>query len=268
MSQDSTTFQPGVWPTVGTIVGLALLISLGSWQTSQYLAKEEREAIRAERTDKPPLEVDSLAQIEKATNDKRRTRLQGAVETSTKIIVKHRTEGDDPGVWLLQPFELAAGDGIVLVNRGWIPFEKARDGLEEFGNEPLREPVTGLIHRLPQVIEEEQHRRKLENGALTVEGATTEWDTVDITAMYDALSGSTPEVPVYVVLDDSHTTGRYPIASVKHVTEPYLTSGRHLSYALFWFAVAIALLGIYLAAGFGALQSRERGRPRRARKNE
>ncbi|MFB6372965.1 MAG: SURF1 family protein [Bradymonadaceae bacterium] len=263
MSSSSTTFQPGIWPTVGTVVGLALLLSLGTWQTSRNLAKKEREAVRDERTTQPPIAVDSLTQIERDEHDKRRARLQGRLDTSTKIIVKHRTEGDDPGVWLLQPFELAGGDGVVLVNRGWIPFHLAKDGLEQFGNDHLDGPLNGLIHRLPEVIADQDNRRRLEQGGLSVEGTTSEWDTIDITTMYEALSAPTPDAPIYVVLDETHTGERYPIASIKHVTEPYLTSGRHLSYAVFWYMVALALVGLYVASGFGALQSRQRGRPKR-----
>ena len=264
MSDSSNSFQPGIWPTIATICGLALLVSLGTWQTSRFLTKRDREAKREERTTQPPIEIDSLAQFEREENDKRRAKVRGELDTSTTIAVKHRHYNGDPGVWILQPLHLAAGDGVVLVNRGWIPFEHHRTRLDEYGNDPIDGPLSGLVHRLPQVIDEKDNRRKIEAGKLEVEGTTTDWDTVDIPAMYDALSADTPDAPVYLVLDETHTTGRYPIASVSHVIEPYLTSGRHLSYALFWYAVALALLGLYLAAGFGALGSYQRGRPRRA----
>ncbi len=263
MSDDSRTFEMGAWPTLWALVGLAILVGLGSWQTSRYLDKRDREQLLAERSERPPLETASLSALEREANAHRSVRLRGELQPDTKIVVKHRTYNGDPGVWLLQPFELADG-GRVLVNRGWFPFEMARDELADQGNSPLEGPATGLLHRLPKVVADEDRRAELDSQEASLAGRTTDWDTLDVTAMYEHLPGPAPETPVVVVLDDSHAGERYPIATTEHVTEPYLTSGRHLSYALFWFAVAIALVAMYLASGFGALGSRRRGRPRRA----
>lgn len=262
MTEDQRSFDIGLWPTVGTLVGLALLLSLGTWQANRYVDKKEREELQQEREALPPLELSSLSKVNSEKLAYRRTTLRGSVDTSTKLIIKHRTFNGNPGVWLVQPFKLADGDGVILVNRGWIPFEQWREGLQSYGNDQIAGEITGIMHRLPQVIAEDDNRQKIEASELQVEGAMTEWDSFDVEAIYDALDHPTPDEPIVFVLEARTDGDRYPAASLDHVTEPYLTSGRHLSYALFWYAVALALIGIYVAAGFGALQSRARGKPR------
>jgi cytochrome oxidase assembly protein ShyY1 len=262
-SDDSTTFEMGLWPTVWMLVGLAILLSLGTWQTSRYLAKTERETLLEQRSDKPTLEVSSLETLNPDEHAQRSVRLRGEIDTETNLVIKHRTYNGDPGVWVLQPFELADG-GTLLVNRGWFPFEMARENLDELADSPLRAEPTGLLHRLPKVVADDKKRQALEGGQTDLVGRTTEWNTIDVEAMYGNLPGPTPETPLLVVLDETHAGERYPIATTEHVTEPYLTSGRHLSYAIFWYVVAGALVSMYLAAGFGALGSRRRGRPKRA----
>jgi surfeit locus 1 family protein len=254
----SRRFEWRFWPTVGTIVGFALLVGLGTWQTSRYFQKTERERLRAERIEKPPLELRSLEALESPSPNYRRVRIEGEVDTSTTIVFRHRFHEGNPGVWVAHPLRLAEGDGVVLVNRGWVPMQRAREGLDELpalGSGPFQ----GLIYELPQVIAEEEMRRKLESGEVELLGTTTRWDTFDVGGIYARLEASTPTRPLAFVLDDAHSGDPYPIASTSHTTESYLTPTRHLSYAIFWFSVAIALVAMYVAAGLGVLKSERRG---------
>ena len=233
-------------------------MSLGSWQTSRFLEKKERETVRDARLQKPPAEIESLEELLAEDHAYRKATLRGRLDTSTNILIKHRHYEGNPGSWLLQPLRFAEGDGVILVNRGWLPFQKANEAIDEYATADA-EAYTGLIHRLPKVVADEDNRKAVAAGKLTVAGQTTRWDTIDVTTLYDALSAPAPDEPLLLVLDEKHSGAPYPRASYDHVTEPYLTSGRHLSYAAFWFAVALALAGLYLAAGFGALGSHKRG---------
>lgn len=261
MTDAERSFEMGLWPTVGTAAGLVLLVALGGWQTSRYMAKKKREQTRERRIQKPPVEIDSLEDLDEDSNY-RRVELHGKLDTSTRISIKHRSYNGDPGSWLVQPFEFDDSDDVLLVNRGWIPFQKAKDDLDRYAQPPDDQPLVGLLYRLPNVVADEENRRKLQRGELDIRGARSDWDTFDVAAIHDALAASTPEGPYTVILAPKHTGDRYPIASYEHVTKPYLTATRHLGYAVFWFAVALALVGIYVAAGYGVLRSRTRGRAR------
>lgn len=254
------------WPTVGTVIGLAILLSLAVWQTRRYLHKSHAEQLQKARADKPTVDLRGLEGMEADRLNYRNVRLHGEVDSATSLVFKHRFYNGDPGVWLLQPVQLTDG-GQVLVNRGWVPFDRARgaDALAELP--PLGDgPYRGLVHVRDKVIADAEKRRKLEAGELELRGRTTRWDTFDLEAAYDALEEGpeggkarpTPEAPLVMVLSEEHSGPRYPIASTDHLSEPFLTSGRHLSYAVFWYAVALALLAMYVANALGYLTSGNR----------
>lgn len=262
-SDTNRTFQIGLWPTLATAVGLILLASLAIWQTRQYSEKKSREEVRDRRVKQPPAELSSVNDLDDELNY-RRVEFRGELDTSTHILIKHRSYEGDPGSWLVQPLELEGTDEVILVNRGWIPFQKAKEeaAVARYASPPDERPLVGLLYRYPTVIAEDDNRRKLESGELNVRGERTDWDSFDVSALYDELDAPTPDRPWVVVLAPDHSGDRYPIASYAHITKPYMTSERHFGYALFWFAVAVALVAIYLAAGFGALGSHPRGRGR------
>lgn len=259
MSREESSFSIGVWPSAAVAVGLALFLGLGTWQWGRYQAKREREQLREERIDEPPVEIDSLSAWREAAIDYRNVEITGEFDAETRIVVEQRTHDGNPGAWLLQPFRFERGDGAILVNRGWIPFEKARESIDPYASGE-QGTFVGLGHRVREPVADDSIRSEIEEGEMEVRGATTRWHSFDVPAMYDALGDDVPDGPTVALLGPDHSGDPYPIASYDYVTEPYLTADRHLSYSLFWYTVAIALVGIYLAAGFGALRSERRGR--------
>lgn len=257
---DNRGFSMGWIPTVASLAGLAVLLALGTWQTGRYFDKKRRETLQERRLEKSPARLSSVAELDDTELNYRRVKVSGTVETDTQIVVEHRHYNGDPGSWLVQPLRFPDGGGRILVNRGWIPFEKARSELDRYTGAPSKSPLVGLLYRLPDVVADDENRQKLEEGSLEIAGQRTEWDSFDVQAIYEHLSTPTPEGPWVLVLAPEHTGERYPLASYKHVTEPFMTSTRHLSYGIFWYTVAAALIGIYIAAGFGTLRSRKRGR--------
>ncbi len=255
----SRRFEWQFWPTVGTIVGCALLVSLGSWQASRYVEKKERERQRKARLEQPRLEISSLQDLEQPDPHYRLVHVSGTIDRSTTFVFRHRFYEGNPGVWVAHPLELADGSGTILVNRGWVPMARAKSGLDALP-ELDDGSFEGLIYKLPQVIAEDEMRSRLESGDVELIGETTRWDTFDVGGIYDYLEASTPEQPLVLVLGESHSGDPYPRASHGHTTESYLTPSRHLSYAIFWFSVALALICMYVAAGFDVLKSEQRGR--------
>jgi len=251
-------FSMGWIPTLASLAGLTLLLALGAWQTNEYFDKKRRETLQNHRVDEKPISLRSLEELGDELNY-RRVRVDGRIQSETQIIIKHRHHSGDPGSWLVQPLQLPEDDGRLLVNRGWIPFQRAKRDLGRYASPPADSQLVGLLYRLPDNVADDAKRRQLAGGTEGLAGRRTDWDTFDASAIYGALDGSTPDDPWVLVLAPRHTGDPYPVASYEHVTEPYMTSTRHLGYAVFWYTVALALAGIYLAAGFGALRSRPRG---------
>lgn len=255
---DRPRFILRFWPTAATVVGLALLLSLGTWQFGRYLEKLDLEEQREARRDEAPLEIESLADFEERAEPYSKVVLRGQLDPDFTFLFKHRVHDGEPGYWLGGVLRFADGKGAALVNRGWVHREEARSIAQQPASTDTGH-FMGMVHTPPEIVADKRMREKLDSGALDLRGEVTEWDTYDLEAITDALPMPTPTPPNIVVLGPEHTQHPYPVATYDYVTEPYLTSERHLGYAVFWYATGLALLGMYLANGFGYL-----GVPRRS----
>src|SRR5690554_4508367 len=252
-------FRPKLWPTLGTVVGLMLLVALGTWQTVRYFEKLEIEAARAEHLGDTPLEIASFAQFEQYARSYSLIEVRGSLDPDYVFLFKHRThDGGKPGYWVGGVLRFAEGPGALIVNRGWVH----RNSAQELAGEALDTEVksySGLVYQPQRVIADEGTRAELSRGELNLktspQGDVVEWESYDITGIAQALSVETPATPTILVLGPEHSEYPYPVASLEYVTQPYMTSERHLGYLSFWYLTALGLLGMYLANAFGLLTS-------------
>ncbi|MFB6262466.1 MAG: SURF1 family protein, partial [Bradymonadaceae bacterium] len=222
--------------------------------------KREIENQRAARSKAPPLTVDELADLRRADIAYRRAELVGRIDDDTTLVFAHRFHRHHPGAWIARPLQLRKG-GTIVVNLGWVPHGRSADIAQSLDT-PDRQRWSVVLHRLRRNVRDSERRRSLKDRGDKLSGDTTQWDTMDLEAVYRHLRGPVPAEPVFGAATESVGSGRFPVASGDFAPAPFLTSGRHLSYALFWYAMAVALAGIWLAAGFSVLESRRRGRPR------
>ncbi|HMA13354.1 MAG TPA: SURF1 family cytochrome oxidase biogenesis protein, partial [Kiloniellaceae bacterium] len=122
-------FRPTLWATVCTVVALAILVALGSWQVQRLFWKEAEIAKRQERLSALavplPAGFPDPEEIEFT-----RVRLEGRFLHDEEFHVGARTENGRIGYHVVTPFALApsspGGGRVILVNRGWVP-EDRRD---------------------------------------------------------------------------------------------------------------------------------------------
>ena len=248
-------FRLRLWPTLGTLLGLALLLTLGTWQFSRYQQKAELEQQRDSQLTQEPLDIRALSDF---AGNFQRVQLYGRVDPDHLFLFKHRTLDGDPGGWLGALFELEDG-GIVLLNLGWLHREQF-ERIDLSVLDRYEPPLIGLLHRPSRIIADEDVRTRLADSGALPKGEVISFDSYDLEAIQDAVATRTLEEPSIVVLDSDHTKQPYPIASFDHVTQPYLTAERHLGYAVFWYVTGLALLAMYIANGLGYLGSRVRSR--------
>jgi len=242
-------FRPGLWPTIGAVAGLAILLSLGTWQAVRYRNKLATEKLRDARIDDPPRDVDSAAGLT-PDDDWHLARATGEVDTRYTFVVRHRIHDEHPGAWVFQP--LVFDDGTaVLVNRGFVPMEREREMARSL-EAPDQKVLEGLVHTPTRIIPDDAARKKY-RGAKAKPGQLVVLTTLDIDLMYDMLDNPGPKRPTILILGPSHSGNPYPVARYDYVTHPFLTSQRHLSYAGFWFTLAAALLALYVGYGFGKI---------------
>ena len=255
------SFKPKLLPTLATLLGLALLLALGTWQLGRYHEKLEREAEIAAREDLPALALKALPSGDTALEELnyRSVTLRGELDMRYAVLFKHRQLDGRPGYWLAAPL-VTADRRAIWTNLGWLPFKEARSLAEAVSNRAPSpsETYQGLLYLLPQNIEDTITRARLERGELELKDTLSEWHTYDIEALLESTPYEMGSKPAVLVLDSSHSGEPYPIATTESLTKPYMTSERHQGYFLFWYSTAGALLLLYLGASFGLIGSFQR----------
>ena len=108
---------------------IALLLSLGTWQVERLAWKQALLQSYAEEYARDPLQnrFDRYAFPEIATKYPAMEygSIRGQFHHDIEILIGPRTHEGKPGYHVLTPFSLAGGNGRVLVNRGWVPLDKA-----------------------------------------------------------------------------------------------------------------------------------------------
>ena len=217
--------------TLAMLAACAILISLGNWQMNRKAWKEGLVADIAARTRAAP--ADAGARILDGLPEYTRVRLHG------RFLHHHERFmfADGPGgsgFHVLTPLEIAPGQ-VVWVNRGYIPARVKDPAARATGQIEGTAEVTALV-RLPggrnaftpsnDVAKNVWFWRDLDalNASIATAGVTSAPWLVDAEAL--------PANP-----------GGWPQGGTTLVT----LSNRHLEYALTWYALAVTLIGVYLA---------------------
>jgi surfeit locus 1 family protein len=130
---------------------------------------------------------------------------------------------------------LQRGDGtVLLVDRGFVPTDRKAPETRPAGElaGPVR--VTGLV----RIAAEGKPSWFTPDN----DPARNSWFYVDIAAMAKAAGIAGPVLPFYVAADASPNPGGLPQGG-RSVTD---LPNNHLQYAITWYALALALIAIYI----------------------
>jgi len=141
---------------------------------------------------------------------------------------------------VMTPLKLASG-AEVLVNRGFVPQDR-RDAAALGVESDAPAVVTGLM----RASEGRTWFTPADNPA------SGEWFTRDVGAMARAMNLTRP-APFSVDADASGDPAALPEGGETIVDFP----NNHLSYAMTWFGMAAALLGVFAAFAMARLQRRD-----------
>lgn len=164
-------------------------------------------------------------------------RFDGTFLHDKEVLVQALTE-QGGGFWVITP--LRTGQGLVLVNRGFVPEDKRDPARRRPGQVSGHVDLTGLM-------------RVSEPGGGFLRAndpAAERWYSRDIPAMARA-RGLVDAAPFFVDADDSPNPGGYPIGGLTVVR----FRNNHLVYALTWFGLALLCGGGLVLV----LRKRERG---------
>ena len=220
------------------LVGLAVLIGLGTWQVQRLHWKEALiETIEARRNAAPV----SLAEVED------RYRSAGDVDyTPVTVAGVFHHDGErhflatwkgQAGFFVYTPLELADGR-FVLVNRGFVPYDLKDASKRPQGQTEGEVTVTGLA-RNP--LSEKPSSLVPDNDPAK---NVFYWKDRDAMAASAGLPAGAEIVALFIDADATPNSGGWPAGGVTLIELP----NKHLEYAITWYGLAVALAAIMAAA--------------------
>ena len=213
------------------LLGLLVFGSLGTWQLNRSGERRaELEAFASAQTGMPVIGLEAVP----VAGNNRKVRLTGRYEAQRQVLLDSMTHEGMRGYHVLTPLHTDAG--MVLVNRGFVAGSADRSQLPDLtvGEEQRR--VTGMAApyfrrglRLQDAAADDSWPRRL----------------VYPTAgeLRELLDDRLPDFQL--LLDSSEPDGYV------RAWRPYgMTPERHLAYAVQWYGLAAAAVGIWLAVTF------------------
>lgn len=212
--------QPPLLATLMTVIGVSILCGLGTWQLQRLEWKQ-----------------DLLSQIEAAYKGQNDTpadlvkdfsygSVQGKFLAEKAFLIGPRTKDGKIGNDLITPLQL--NNQTVLVNMGWT-------------NAPLAEQP--IYHLNGKTVRFEGLTRRPHWNSFTPDNnpAQNQWYKPDINEIATALDLQNPAGVIFYAESANYKFD----AAFPNNTRQY-PNNNHMQYALFWFAMAAALVVIYV----------------------
>jgi surfeit locus 1 family protein len=226
-------FRPAL--TAAALPVFAVLVALGVWQLQRLSWKRDLVARLEARLAEAPIPLDlALARARAGEDvDYQPVRARGTYLHGLSVRVFGTLDGV-PGAYIFTPLERERGKPVVLVNRGFAPQSLAPDDLAK-GEAAGEVEIVGLL-RAP-----EKTARLFAFLAPEDQPEDALFFRRDPAAIAAAKAIDAP--PWYVDGSGRENPAAWPRGGVTRVEFP----NRHLEYALTWFGLAAALVGVFFA---------------------
>ncbi|MDX1299445.1 MAG: SURF1 family protein [Pseudomonas sp.] len=226
-----SAFRPGVLPSVLVLLMFPCLIALGFWQLAR--ADEKRDLLAAHQAQQlvAPISIDELEQHPNPAYT--RVQLQGFFDAQHPLLLDNRTRDGKAGVEVLQPFYDQASGLWLLLNRGWLPWPDRRVmPIFATPDTPLRLQATVYVP-LGEAFQLQ--------GELPATGWPRLVSEVKPNALWQQLGRAGLSYEVRLQPGPASFQSDWPVVA--------MSSDKHIGYAVQWFALAAALLGLYTYLG-------------------
>ncbi|QTS86690.1 SURF1 family protein [Ectopseudomonas khazarica] len=225
-----SAFRPGWLPSLLVALLLPGLLWLGFWQLQRGDEKRQLLASFEARRQAEPISLDQLEPLRDPAY--RRVQLHGYFDSEHSLLLDNRIRDGHAGVELLQPFYDQPSGLWVLLNRGWLPWPDRR-------TPPRFASPDGVMQLKAWVYVAPAGGLHLQSGA--TEGWPRLITQVEASDLWQRLGRG--GLPFEVRLEPGPASYRvdWPIVS--------MSPSKHVGYAVQWFALAAALLGLFIYLG-------------------
>jgi surfeit locus 1 family protein len=224
--------------TVFALAGIAILIGLGIWQLDRKEWKENLIGSMTERLNRAPEVLpprESWGGLFPQRDEYKRVGFPAIFLPGQEALVYSagsalRSDVKGPGYFVFAPARLVGGS-IVIVNRGFVPFDRKETSSRGEGTTNGSVDIVGIL-RWPET-----------RGVFTPadDVAHNVWYLRDIAGM--AAAKHWPNAaPFYIEQESPVPPGGWPKPGKFVVNLP----DNHLQYAITWFGLALALAGVYV----------------------
>ncbi len=229
-------FSPGIWPSLGVLLLFPLLLSLGFWQLDRAEQKRVLDEDFRSRQSAAATDLNQVAELRNDTDAMlwRKVTIDGAFSGGVNVLLDNQVLNGEVGYFVYTPFKLRDENVWVLLNRGWIAAGERRDHAPKVTADEATLRISGDVKTPPitGILLAENILESLGDG--TVRLQKLEMDKVE-----NYLGARL--LPYIVRLD-----AKSPAGFVRHWQLPGSGEAKHLGYAFQWFAMAAALMLIFL----------------------
>lgn len=233
---DNSRMRPG-WAIglgVGSVVALVLLLVLGTWQVQRLYWKEELLATIDARINSAPRPLAEIETLLAQTGD---VDYWPASAQGTFVHDGERhffaTYQGASGYYVNTPLQLADGR-YLFVNRGFVPFDRKDPSQRAEGQIDGEVTVNGLS----------RNRLDEKPSAILPDNQPEEniffWKDIDGMAASAGLPDDAQVLPFFLDADATPNPGGLPVGGVTMIDMP----NNHLQYAITWYGLALALVGV------------------------
>ena len=227
--------RPPLTPSVFALVGVGILLSLGTWQANKYMAKTANQNANICTEERAPIYTNSFTALEKspyaACPDK--MALSGQLMDAIQIAAGPRMHDEEMGYHLYIPLKGEDGSAI-LINTGWT----AEPHISPIATTASNIQFTGTLLR-PSKPNYFTPKNNPDGD---------QWFSIkmdEIRAKYPNLNGDALANHVFVA------SAVYPVEILTkfvpaEMAKSFLTPQMHLQYAGFWYFMALALIGVFI----------------------
>ena len=240
--------RPWIFVSIFVIIAAAVMIRLGIWQLDRLAGRRAFNEQVLSQIDQPPLPLtDGVVSGDMEVLEFRTVQIEGEYDLANTLVLGNQVWNEQIGVHLLTPLKIAGSEIVILVDRGWIPFEDWENGDLKAYDEVGSVNVEGMLRitqtklGLRDCLDETVGEAPFQVWCLALDGIAGYLP-------YDLLS-------VYLI---QAPEGDQTAAPYRAIPQIEITEGPHLGYAVQWLTFAAILLIGYPFFVRREVQARER----------